>query len=348
MRLGNFIKFHKWSSLLVVVGFLVGGYILWDSFSAGVSNLPDIKIVKKPKIEKVRAPLSGILVEPEIAKKTPVAIVVENHPDARPQSGLNKADMVFETFAEGGITRFLAIYQTDESAREIGPVRSARPYFVEWAKSYAALFAHVGGSIDALDLIKNLNVYDLNQFNFGKYFWRDQKRFAPHNVYTTIANLRSAARTKNYPAENTKLASYNFKEDTPQEGRGPAAAFKVNFNGSFYVTYAYVPADNYYYRSVRGVKQTDRPTGEQIRAKNVVVCFSDFSYGKTRYNEQKVNIRTTGSGKAIIYRDGTVISGTWKRSAGNIVRFYDQEGKEAALNAGTTWVDFVPNGTAVK
>jgi hypothetical protein len=113
--------------------------------------------LKPKKIELYRAPLSGRMVEKEKTTRKPIAVVVENHPDARPQSGLNDAALVFETFAEGGITRFLAVFQENDVAN-IGPVRSARPYFVEWATSLKALFAHVGGNIDALDLISSKKV----------------------------------------------------------------------------------------------------------------------------------------------------------------------------------------------
>lgn len=347
-KIYQFLKRHKWSALLVLLAIITAGFFLWDSFTAKSDfSLGDLNL--RPKKEtKVRAPLSGRMVTEEQAKRKPMAVVIENSPDARPQSGLNQASLIFETFAEGGITRFLVIFQ-EEDVAEIGPVRSARNYFVEWAKSYNALFAHVGGSSDALALIKKLNVLDLNQFAFGSYFWRDSKRYAPHNVYTTTEKLIAAANSKNYPTTDENIAAFSFKDDLKAEERPVASSFTVAFNASFAPTYTYNPTENNYVRSMSGVTQTDRNTKETIKAKNVIVCFSDFSYGKTSTGEQSTKIRTTGTGNAIFFIDGLKTTGTWKRSSDStITRFYDTEGAEVKLNAGTTWVEFAPSGTAVK
>lgn len=343
----RFVKNHKWSLLIVTIAILVIGFFVFDSYTGGTFTPSETPLKKKPQETRVQAPISGRLTEPDRAKRTPLAVVIENHPDARPQSGLNKASLVYETFAEGGITRFLAIFQ-EEDVAEMGPVRSARVYFVEWANSYKAFFAHVGGNADALDLIQKFKSYDLNQFYFGSYFWRDTKRYAPHNVYTTTDKLRAAGQSKGYPTTNEKVASFSFKKDAPEAERPVDFAFKINFNANFAVTWTYSQKDNNFKRSMLGVRQTDKTTGEQIVAKNVLIGFSDFSNGTSRIGEQKVNIRTTGSGSAIMYIDGTKSVGTWKRpTQDSVMRFYDASGSEIKINPGTTWVEFAPTGTAV-
>jgi hypothetical protein len=347
-KIKKFSLRHRWSLALIALSLIVSGYVIWDNYSFQITeSLPEINVSKKKEEEKVRAPFSGLKITKEAAETTPIAVIVENHPDARPQSGLNSADIVFETFAEGGITRFLAVYHSQTPPKEIGPIRSARPYFVEWAKSMEAYFAHVGGSIDALDLISKLRVYDINQFNFGAYFWRDRTRYAPHNVYSTLEKIKTAAATKKYPEQNSSLSGYKFTDDPGVEARPAAFSFRVLFNSSYGVTYSYSPEDNYFYRSVAGRKHTDRSTGEQLKAKNVLIGFSEFTYGRTRYNEQKVDIRTTGSGKAVAYINGQRNEGSWKRASGDIVRFYNASGEEFVLSPGTTWIDFVPTGTSV-
>lgn len=346
-KLWEFIKKHKWSFILVLLAFIIGGFFVWDSLTAGTFTPGEITI--RPKKEtKVRAPLSGRMVEPDRITRRPMAVVVENHPDARPQSGLNGAAQVYETFAEGGITRFLAIFQENDVA-EIGPVRSARVYFVEWANSLRALYAHVGGNIDALDLIgRTKNFYDLNQFHLSGYFTRDSKRYAPHNVYTSTEKLIAAAKSKGYPVTDAAIFSYQFKDDEKEETRPADFSFVVNFNQNYAVTWKYVRATNDFGRVMNGKAQTDRVTGEQFKAKNVIVMFSDFSYGKTRIGEQATKIRTTGTGSAIFYIGGTKTTGTWSRAnETNPARFYDASGKEIKLNAGTTWIEVVPSGTAV-
>lgn len=344
----DFIKRHKWSVALVIAALGIGGFFIWDSLTAGTFTPSGDISLRPKKEERVKAPLSGRLVTREQSVRKPIAVVVENHPDARPQSGLNEASLVYETFAEGGITRFLAIFQEND-VKEIGPVRSARVYFYEWAASLKALFAHVGGNIDALDLISQArNFYDLNQFSLGSYFWRDSKRLAPHNVYTTTAKLYDAAKSKGYPVTDDNISAYQFKDEESEEKRPADFSFLVNFNASFGVTWKYAAKTNDFTRSMLGKVQTDKVTEEPIKAKNIVVMFSDFGYGTTRIGEQTVKIRTTGSGSVAFFVDGVKTTGTWKRSEGNMVRFYNAEGSEIKLNAGLTWIEMVPTGTAVQ
>ena len=348
VRIWSFVKKHRWSILLVGLALAVAGYFLWDIIAA-TGKVPSFVTDKfsKTKETRVVAPIAGTLVASDIATRKPIAVVIENHPDARPQSGLNKADLVYETFAEGGITRFLAIFQTQEH-KEIGPVRSARVYFVEWASSYKALYAHVGGNIDALTMIPKSSLYDLNQFYNGGNFWRDNARYAPHNVYTTITKLYAAASSHKYPTTDSAVPAFVFKKEAKPEERPVAFSFTTGFNETFAVKWTYDPKNNVFLRSMLGVPQKDRIDGSQVAAKNILIGFSDFSYGKTSYNEQVVRIRTTGSGEAVYYIDGIRHTGSWKRSAGNILRFYDTSGSEVKLNPGTTWIEFAPVGTSVK
>jgi hypothetical protein len=327
----------------------IGGFFIWDSLTAGTFTPSGDISLRPKKIELFRAPLSGRMVEKEKTTRKPIAVVVENHPDARPQSGLNDASLVFETFAEGGITRFLAVFQENEVAN-IGPVRSARPYFVEWATSLKALFAHVGGNIDALDLIGNTkNFYDINQFYFGSFFWREAKKYAPHNVYTTTTKLIDAAKSKGYPTTDESIPAYQFKDDAKEEERPKELSFVVNYNPNFAVTWIYDPASNDFGRTLLKVVQTDDNTKKPVRAKNVIVMYSDFSYGTTRVGEQSTKIRTTGTGSAVFFIDGTKTTGTWKRAdARSVTRFYNADGAEVKLNAGLTWISVAPSGTAVQ
>jgi hypothetical protein len=348
IALWQFLKKHRWSVLLVTLSIIVAAFFIWDSFSANSGSDPIMGKLRPKPIKTVAAPLSGLQVLPDVTQKRVTAVVVENHPDARPQSGLNQADVVYETFAEGGITRFLALYQSQEP-KEIGPVRSARVYFVEWASSYRALFAHVGGNVDAIGMIPSSSLYDINQFYNGQYFWRDNARYAPHNVYTTLPKLFQAATARKYPLTDTAVPKFSFKKDLEEAKRPATSKFTVNFNYSFAVTWTYITKDNAYLRSMSGVAQKDRNTLEQLKAKNIMVAFSEFSYGTTKAGEQVVRIRTTGSGTAVYFQDGQRYSGTWKRpTKSDVTRFYDSTGSEVKLNPGTTWIEFAPVGTEVK
>jgi hypothetical protein len=342
----GFLKKHRWSIILITLALGVGGFFVWDSFTAGTPFVNTGITIPERKPVTVAAPLSGRQITEEQSRKRPIAIVVENHPDARPQAGLNDADIVFETTAEGGITRFLAIYQSSEP-KQIGPVRSARSYFVEWADSYGALFAHVGGSQEALNLIKKIKIDDLNQFYFGSFYWREKSRFAPHNVYTTIEKLRSAAATKRYKTDDVTVKGYLFKEEAPIASRPAAHQFKVNFNVSYAPTYFYDPVGNHYERSLVGVRQVDANTGEAVKAKNVVVAFSNLTNQLIRGTGYTI-IDTTDKGTAFFYIDGVKITGTWSRAAGELTKFYDASGEAIKFSSGTTWIDFVARGTIVQ
>ena len=324
----------------------VGGFFVWDSFTAGTPFVDMSIVIPEKKPTTVAAPLSGRQISEEQAKKRPIAVVIENHPDARPQSGLNDADIVFETIAEGGITRFLAIYQSVEP-KQIGPVRSARSYFVEWADSFDALFAHVGGSEEALTLIRKISINDLNQFYFGSYFWRDNSRYAPHNVYTTLDKLRAAAASKKYKTQATAIPSYAFKEEVETASRPVTHKFTVNFNASFAPTYIYDPVTNSYSRTLLGVKQTDANTKKAVVAKNVVVAYSNLTTQIVRRVGYTM-IDTTDTGTANYYIDGVKTVGKWSRAAGGQIKFYNAAGKAIQFNVGTTWVDFVAKGTIVQ
>jgi hypothetical protein len=346
VRIGHFTKKHIWSIMLILMTILVGGFFVWDSYTATIDFNPDFMMPKKKEPELFAAPFSGLMVTEEIIKQRPIAVMIENHSDSRPQSGLNEADIIYETIAEGGITRFLAIYQSKESAL-LGPVRSARPYYVEWADSYDALYAHVGGSQEAITLINKLDVADLNQFYLGKYFWRDNTRWAPHNVYTTTEKLRQAAKAKKYSISSENIKGYTFKKEVEETLRPKSAKFTVNFNANYSPTYTYSPDCNCFARSIKGVVQTDKTTKKKIVAKNVIVVFSVFGSSYVR-GTTYTTINTTGSGTAYLYQDGIKKVGVWKRVPGKILSFYDSSGKEFELNPGTTWIDVAPKGTVVK
>ncbi len=161
------------------------------------------KTAPKPKA-KYYSPLTGELIAQEGDAAKPVtAIMLENSPDARPQSGLKDAEIVYEAIAEGGVTRFLAVYQ-QHKPQLIGPVRSVRMYYVHWLTPYDASVAHIGGSAAALQLVRNGSYRDIDQFfNAGSY-WRANDRYAPHNVYTSFEKLDALNASKGYASSSPK------------------------------------------------------------------------------------------------------------------------------------------------
>lgn len=340
---------NKYFLLIAAVLVAVGGVIIYIEMTKPPMKPAENKVEqpKVPEDKRVPSKLMGIKVDPAELSKKIMTVVIENHPDARPQSGLDKASIVYETLAEGGITRFLAVFQENE-AEEIGPVRSARIYFLDWALEYDALFAHVGGNIAALDAIGPLKIQDINQFWSANYFWRDNSRYAPHNVYTTTDKLRAAGEKAKYPSASN-FAGISFKEDRSLAERPQTASFTVDFSGGLYnPTYTYDRNTNSWLRSQVGIPFKDKKTGAQVAPKNVIVEFTGFSYGTSRDGAQLTTIKTTGSGRALFYIDGEQIEGTWeKASKSSKTIFKDTLGNEVKLNPGQTWIEVVPQGNGV-
>lgn len=332
------------AAVVLIIGsstyLLLGG----DKSVNRTGNNPKVKAGEKTKNLTKESPLTGVAVAPELAERPVSAVVIENHPDARPQSGLSEAGVVYEALAEGGITRFLAFY-LENRPNPIGPIRSLRTYFVDWALEFDAPVAHVGGNADALDLVGPLGMKDMNQFAHGGNFYRTNDRYAPHNVYSDFDKLDALMRQKGYFTA-AKFTPSPRKKDKPTP-TNPAIMINYSYNG-YQAEYRYDQAANNYARFLAGSPHIERGSGQQIKVKNIVVQFMNTSYGTTRIGEQTVIMGTPGSGRALVFRDGTVVEGTWSKSdhrSRTILK--DVAGKEIKLNRGNTWYSIVPNGNSV-
>ena len=296
--------------------------------------------VKKPA-PTYYSPLTGVKVADEAATKQPVtAIMIENSPDARPQSGIKQAGIVYEAIAEGGITRFLALYQEAKPGL-IGPVRSVRMYYVDWAAAYDASIAHVGGSFNALQEVRNGSYRDIDQFfNAGSY-WRAGDRAAPHNVYTSFQNLDELNRSKGY----TESHFTGFPRTDGKVSATPnATSVDINISSAWYNThYDFDAASNTYLRCIGGEASNDREDGRI--APNVVVA---LKVDMTNVFEDgwRENITTIGQGGAVIFQNGTATEVAWRKTDRKApLELLDAEGKPIKLNRGQTWIAAVPNGS---
>jgi hypothetical protein len=336
-----FIKKH-WklmASILVVVALATGAVLYLLAQNRGAGEFGTISKKSNNAKPVYYAALTGKKVGSEAEQNQAVtAIMIENSPDARPQSGLKDSGVVFEAIAEGGITRFLVLYQT-EKPQLIGPVRSVRLYYVDWLTPYQASVAHIGGSAAALSLVRNGSYRDIDQFFNADYYWRATDRYAPHNVYTKFELLDELNRSRGYtksefsawPRENGKAA----KEPT-------ATSIHVTISSALYNSlYTYDAASNKYLRSHEyGGAHMDREQG-QITPDTVIVIKVDQS--KTFEDGYRESIATTGSGTAYVFQNGTVTEGTWsKTSREAMIEFKDSTGAPIKLNRGQTWITAVP------
>jgi hypothetical protein len=294
------------------------------------------------------SPLTGLPVTADLAARPITAVVIENlDPDARPQSGLGAAGVVYEANAEGGITRFLAFF-LDQRPPSLGPVRSLRTYFVDWALEFNAPVAHAGGNADALDLVAPLGMKDMNALSFASDgFFRTNDRVAPHNLYTNSDKLDALEKRLGFAAPANFTPSPR-KADAPN-ANAPNPHIHLDFSYSGYqVDYAYVPASNDYARNMGGKPHIDRNTGQQIHVKNIVVEMMPTSYGTTRIGESTVIMKTVGSGPGWVCEDGTCTAVTWQKDSHNArTKLIGPDGKDMSLDAGNTWYEIVPVGKSV-
>lgn len=343
---------RQWVHAHRTLSYLIGG-ILLITVAAGaayfvlyqqpVQEAP--AVVKKsepaPKPEPVKfySPLTGSLVADENATKQAVtAIMIENSPDARPQSGLKDSGVVFEAIAEGGITRFLALYQ-EQKPQLIGPVRSVRMYYVDWLAAFNASVAHIGGSAAALREVRNGNYRDIDQFFNAQTYWRASDRYAPHNVYTSFANLDALNAAKGYTTST--FTGFTRKDSVAAKVPNATAAQVTISSALFNSSYTYNSTTNTYDRSQAGAPHTDREAGQISPRVVVVLKVPTALVLEDGYREQ---MNTIGSGAATIFQDGTVQEVTWtKPSKTEQITFKDAAGADVPLARGQTWITAVPN-----
>ena len=273
----------------------------------------------------------------------PVAVMIDNAAPARPQSSLQAASVVYEALVEGGITRFMAIFDQGD-VKEIGPVRSARQYFLEWLAEYEAAYAHAGGSPEALTNIQRNRVHDINGIGSASTaFFRDKTRPAPHNLYTTGLMMFLTTRANNLKYSDLTLTPWTFG---PTVSAGAAAtSVTMNFSGSAKsaeVSYAYDATRQQWLRSQAGKAQQDRLTKATLGVTNLVV--QRISSNITVGEKGRLTMKVTGTGKAKLFQHGQVVDVTWtKAKAEDRTVFTLADGTPATFLPGNTWVEVLPD-----
>lgn len=279
--------------------------------------------------------LDGLTLDLGGRQNIPLAVVIENHPDARLQTeGLEKAKIVYEALAEGGITRYLAVFDPIGVAK-IGPVRSARPYFIHWAEEFGGLFVHIGGSDEALAYLKNSSkVLNVDENRGEQVIWRDQDYQRPHNAFTSTNDLYRKVMPLNWQKQITdSFFKFKLKE---YPALIPVQQINLDFSfPSYKVFWEYNPLKNNYIRHLGGKKQ------ESLTAKNIIV-----QVALTQLIEEdekgRLDISVLGQGKAYYFLDGEALEGTWfKKDFGEKTVFYDAENQEMQFNKGVTWVEVI-------
>lgn len=305
--------------------------------------VPVDKLPAEPVMKGI-APLTGLPTKDVITAR-PIAVMINNMSLARPQSGLTHTDMLWEVLAEGGITRFIAIFQSDAFQDPIGPVRSIRPYLIKIGDSYDAVLAHAGGSAEAYKIIRTQRKENLDEIrNAGQAFWREKFRKAPHNLYTNLPKLRAAAKQKKYATKFT-APIFTFTDTGAVTADSTVAlSVKIKFLlKSYIVSYEYNALTKQYMRDMNGAPHQDLTTKEQIAATNVAILGTDY---KVLDAKGHLQINFTRGGPAKLLQLGKVVDGTWKQDRNGVIRLY-KDGKELPFVKGKTHYLVVPGETSL-
>lgn len=344
-----FIRKNK-RLLLIALGVLLlaGGGWWWVAATktpAVVVETPTPTPSPTPTPATMPSLLNGAIVATEIYNRRPTAVMIENSPDARPQRGLVNADVVYEAMVEGSITRFMAVFQQDPPAKA-GPIRSARSYYIDWLSEYDAAYVHAGGSPTALDRIRSYGIKDYPH-STESVFWREPKAgvASEHTLFGDIKTIsQNAVSKKGWPATSDyKPWLFKDKADVP----GSTGPISINYGGAqFKVDWTFDKTTSDYSRSMAGAAHKDRDSGEQIKARTIVVMTveraANAPYKDTK-KESEWSMATIGSGPVSVFQDGGRIDGIWKKtSRTERTRFYDAASKEIELNRGKIWVQVIP------
>lgn len=330
----------QWIIAGAIVAILIGGGVAlaWpQKKTAPPKPVHHVAIPKPaPKPTTVPSKLTGLPVAPSVNQNPITAIMIENSTFARPQSGLDQAGVVFEAIAEGGITRFAALFQ-DTAPSYVGPIRSVRPYYLSWLDGFNAPVAHVGGSPEAIQDLTSWGMKNMDQFYYSSYYTRITSRAAPHNVYTSIAELNALENAKGFATSD--FTGFLRKAQQASKTPSPTTIDFAISSSDYNVEYQYDAANNDYKRSEGGAAhmQVDQAgTQTQIAPKVVVAMVMPNSLESDGLHNQ---YGTVGSGTAYVFQDGTVTVGTWSKSANNAqITFADDSGKTLYLDDGYTWL----------
>ena len=307
------------------------------------STIQDADKVSLAKDGKVKNPLTGLWIDESYQNMRPISVQISNVQPAIPQTGIARADIIYEMLVEGGITRLNAIITEYQGIEKLGPMRSARHYYDRKALEYDAIFFCWGTSIYAqADIdggLANLEAVDLNYEPGG---FRSDDRFAPHNAYTNSEGLNGRIDKHGFSREHRSIYQkmYKFNETfTPIEGN-PAKKVTTKFHNNRQPWFEYDEEDQLYYRFQYGEEQIDNETGEQLAFTNVLIQFAKHTPMPDL--PELWDIEWTGEGDGFYCTGGKVVPVTWKNTKG-VTKWYNMDGSELSMNPGKTWITVFQN-----
>lgn len=336
------------SGIVMIVAAMLIGWFVYQYYGAMQTVVNDASEEPQKKECVYRRALDGVCVdsETEIAPRL-VGVMIENHVDSRPQAGLADARVVYEAPVEANYMRFLALYPKDITVNKVGPVRSARPYYLSWLNEWGRpLYMHVGGSPESLEQIKDENILDMNEFYRGWYYWRDDAREAPHHVYTSSELWQKAWDDYGSDADITPTTSWRFDE---RELCAENCVYEItaSFLPPVYeAVWKFNTSTGQYERHQMDEPHRDE-NGAAIVADTVIV---QRVLSTTIDEIGRKRINTTGPGDVTIFRDGYMIEGLWRKDgARERTQFIEATtGEPIPLKPGKIWIELVPQDGGMK
>ncbi len=343
---------RNWRKVMAIMALVVGlfglggltaGLLLWRWQQRSVTVVTPVQVPQPQVVPVATVPrlLDGVLVPTQDANHFVYGVMIDNNKEARPTASLAEASVVYEAMAEGGVPRLLALFPASASLDKIGPVRSARPYFIDWAGEWGAALIHSGGSPEALSRLRtDSSVRNLDEIGpNGKYFFRDLTRATPHNLYTSSNLLGQAARDLAWPSQGA-FQSWQFKDPAPLAERAEITPpLQLRFYERVYtVEWRYDRLTNRYGR-FQGATSVEDETRHVIGADVIIVQFLPVHVLDAI---GRLQMKTTGQGEAKIFQDGKMIPALWQKASGGRTVFTDESGRELKFNRGKIWVEVRP------
>lgn len=339
--------------VIIVLGAILGGKVFLDKKNAQktISNVEEK--TNTTEVVENQEPVKEEKKEAEIFKgdDRPIAVMIDNHRGAWPQAGLNKTYLVYEIIVEGGETRLMALFK-GKDVDVIGPVRSSRHYFLDYAMENDAIYAHYGWSPKAKNDISSLGINNLNGIFYGKpTFWRISAKVAPHNAMTSTKTLLDAAKKKGYKTRSSATSVLTYSKEEVENADGKTAKeVKIPHSYMQSVTYKYDEKTQRYTRYARGVLQKDYSTGKSITTKNIIIMFANNSQLKDGTTKDRQDLHNIGTFDGYYITNGKAIKIKCKKDNRKSKTIYTNEstGETLEVNDGNTWINICPKKANVK
>lgn len=280
----------------------------------------------------------------------PIAVMIDNHSDAWPQAGLNKTYMVYEIIVEGGETRLMALFK-GQNVDKIGPVRSSRHYFLDYAMENDAIYAHFGWSPQAQSDISRYSVNNINGIvESSSTFWRVKDKKSPHNAVTSTDSLMKVAKSKGYKITSDKKSVLNYAADEILLENGKSAKIVTIPHSQLQtVKYEYDEANKVYKRFARKKAQVDWDSGDSVITKNVIITFCDNYTLEDSENKGRQGLKNIGTFDGYYITNGKAVKIKCVKEARNVqTKYLDLDGNEIQVNDGNTWVNICPTDAKVQ